>query len=123
VHVQVAVEGHLDHAGLVGPGLGDADVLVALEVHRAVRPDVDLVLARTAQVPAGAGDRLDRIELVDVHRVGPGLSRADVADDLAAGIDTVRGDARTACDLQAGVAERDVVAHGDPVTVHHGVAG
>src|SRR5690606_7905191 len=55
VHVQVPVQGDLDHAVLINPGLGHGDVVVTLEVHRAVRPDVHLVVARTGQVPAGGG--------------------------------------------------------------------
>src|SRR5690606_3801542 len=50
VHVQIAVQGDLDHAFLVVSGLGHGDVLVALEIHRTVRADVHLILAGTGQV-------------------------------------------------------------------------
>src|SRR5690606_3655209 len=81
-HIQVAVEGHLDHAVLVGSGLGDADVLVALEVHRAVGPDVHLVLARTAQVPARVGGLVDQIQLLFRRGPSAAVSQAGVIDGL-----------------------------------------
>src|SRR5690606_25500350 len=91
VHVKVTVEGDFHLAVVVLAGLGNADVAVTGEGHRAVRADVGGIAVRIGRRPAGVGrvvGRADRI--VDVVVPGP--------TDIAGGDGAVRVEFGVAAD-------------------------